>query len=504
MTASDATLDLVIESVSVETGPEPAIILTGACRGATPTAVSLVGTRQRLAARLEVDAGTWRAVIPLLVARWGSAPLPPRSDRYRLETVAGSGPGTVRCPATIPAPLLIPEVCTVAFPASPDTLLVEFSAPLSDRERGAEQQARLEGEYRSAAYPPLNAVFFESFFGQSAACNPLAIDRAIARLRPDIARYWSVADASVSVPDGATAILEGSELWWRIRGSARLLVVNDWMRKKFKKRPFQTVLQTWHGTMLKKIALNRPKFRPRAAVATLRERARWDILLSENPYSSRIFRSAYAYFGPIWEEGYPRNDVLHRGDRATLRARLGIPDNVTVLLYAPTWRDNRPEEVDHLDVAAFAQTLGPGYLTLLRGHSRTLRPGHDVYAPNVLDVTSYPDVSELFLVADVLVTDYSSVMFDYTVTGKPVYFFVPDLDDYRAKLRGFYFDLIGSAPGPVVRTSGELVSLIRDREQISGEYADKYRAWQKRFNPRDDGRASERVVNRLLAKRVIG
>jgi CDP-glycerol glycerophosphotransferase len=113
-------------------------------------------------------------------------------------------------------------------------------------------------------------------------------------------------------------------------------------------------------------------------------------------------------------------------------------------------------------------------------------------------------VSELFLVADVLITDYSSVMFDYTVTGKPVFFYVPDLDDYRAKLRGFYFNLIGSAPGPVVRTSAELVSLIRDRDQIARDYADKYRVWQQRFNPRDDGAASERVVKRLLAQRAIG
>jgi CDP-glycerol glycerophosphotransferase len=495
---------LVIESVLVETGPEPVIAMSGSYAGPAPTAVSLVGTRQRLAARLDVEDGTWRADFPLLVARWGSTALPPRSGSYHAEATTADGPRTMRLSATAPAPLLIPEMCAVAFDASAGTLVIEFSAPLGDHERGAEQQARLEAEYRSASYPPLNAVFFESFFGQSASCNPLAIDRALARLRPDITRYWSVADASVSVPDGAIAILEGSEQWWRIRGSARLLVINDWMRKKFKKRPFQTVLQTWHGTMLKKIALNRPKFRPRAAVATIRERARWDILLSENPYSSRIFRSAYAYFGPIWEEGYPRNDVLRGGDGVALRAKLGIPEDVTVLLYAPTWRDNRPEHVDHLDVAAFAQTLGAGYLTLLRGHSRTLRPGHDVYAPNVLDVTSYPDVSELFLVADVLITDYSSVMFDYTVTGKPVFFYVPDLDDYRAKLRGFYFNLIGSAPGPVVRTSAELVSLIRDRDQIARDYADKYRVWQQRFNPRDDGAASERVVNRLLAQRAIG
>jgi CDP-glycerol glycerophosphotransferase len=501
--------EVTVETVRIDHATPPQIVITGGYRGAAPTAVSLEGTRQRLKAELEAEDGIWRAGVPLLVSRWESAPLAPRSGAYRLQVDTEHGLAAVRVTAELPAPTLVENVARIAVHRSadavaPPVLVVEFSAPLTAAEFGPQQQSRLEAQYRRAAYQPLNAVFFESFFGQSASCNPLAIDRTLAELRPDIARYWSVADASVAVPDGAIAVLEGSEQWWRIRGRARLLVINDWMRKKFRKRPYQTVLQTWHGTMLKKIALSRPKFRPRAAVATVRERARWDILLSENPYSSRIFRSAYAYFGPIWEEGYPRNDVLRRGDGADIRRKLGIPDDVTVLLYAPTWRDNRPEQVDHLDVAAFARTLGPGYLTLIRGHSRTLRPGHDVYAANVLDVTSYPDVSELFLVADALITDYSSVMFDYTVTGKPVFFFVPDLDDYRTKLRGFYFDLIEVAPGPVVRTAGELVSLIRDREQLTGDYAQKYAEWQRRFNPRDDGEASGRVVRRLLAQRMIG
>ncbi|MEO6504909.1 MAG: CDP-glycerol glycerophosphotransferase family protein [Terrimesophilobacter sp.] len=513
MNASDRAYhslgELTVGAVHIEDSTPPKILLEGTFSGPAPTVVSLVGTRQRLTAELVAADGTWRAEVPLLVSRWQSPPVAPRSGAYHLHAETEHGVAAVRVASALPAATLVESVCRIAVHETTDaagrqSLVVDFAAPLTATEFGAEQQARLEGQYRQAAHQPLDAVFFESFFGQSASCNPLAIDRALAELRPDIARYWSVADASVTVPDGAIALLEGSEEWWHIRGRARLLVVNDWMRKKFKKRAYQTVLQTWHGTMLKKIALNRPKFRPRAAVATIRERARWDILLSENPYSSRIFRSAYAYFGPIWEEGYPRNDVLRLGDGAALRRKLGIPDDVTVLLYAPTWRDNRPEQVDHLDVAAFASTLGPGYLTLIRGHSRTLRPGHDVYAANVLDVTSYPDVSELFLVADALITDYSSVMFDYTVTGKPVFFFVPDLDDYRTKLRGFYFDLIEAAPGPVVRTSGELVSLIRDREQLSADYAPKYAAWQKRFNPRDDGEASRRVVNRLLAQRMIG
>jgi len=206
----------------------------------------------------------------------------------------------------------------------------------------------------------------------------------------------------------------------------------------------------------------------------------------------------------VWEEGYPRDDVLLTGDAAAIRDRLGISSGVTVLLYAPTWRDDRPDHVDHLDVARFAELLGDEYVTLIRGHSRTLLPGEDVRAPNVLDVTGYPDVSELFLVADALITDYSSVMFDFTVTGKPVYFFTPDLDHYREKLRGFYFDLIPVAPGPVVTTVAELAALVRDLDNVRRQFTEKYRAWRERFNPRDDGHAADRVVQRLLAEGLIG
>ena len=143
-------------------------------------------------------------------------------------------------------------------------------------------------------------------------------------------------------------------------------------------------------------------------------------------------------------------------------------------------------------------------MTLIRGHSRTLRPGRDVRASKVLDVTGYPDVSELFLVADALITDYSSVMFDYSVTGKPMFFFAPDLEHYREQLRGFYFDLDEAAPGPVVQDAAELVRLVLDREAVSARYAEKYRAWRARFNPLDDGRSASRVVGRLLARKAVG
>jgi len=137
-------------------------------------------------------------------------------------------------------------------------------------------------------------------------------------------------------------------------------------------------------------------------------------------------------------------------------------------------------------------------ITSIRGHARTLRPGADVVAEGVIDVTGYPDISELFLVADALITDYSSVMFDFTVTGKPIYFFTPDLVHYRDELRGFYFDLLAEAPGPVLTDPSELARSIKS--SVPYQFAERYASWRARFNPRDDGHAGERVVKRMIAE----
>jgi CDP-glycerol glycerophosphotransferase (TagB/SpsB family) len=121
----------------------------------------------------------------------------------------------------------------------------------------------------------------------------------------------------------------------------------------------------------------------------------------------------------------------------------------------------------------------------------------DGAAPRVLDVTAYPDISRLLVAADALVTDYSSVMFDFTATGKPIFFFAPDLEHYRGELRGFSLDLAAHAPGPVTATQDELEEALAD-DEVRARYADRYAAWRERFNARDDGHAAERVVARIL------
>lgn len=462
-------------------------------------AVRLEGARASVDGRIEgsLVPGTTTATFALLTTRWGSPGLALPTGDYRL-TIAGSPPTTrIRVDTELPGTLVHPLFHATVH-AEAGGLVVRVAPPLAEDERGSRAQRSLERAYRGGRPALEDAVFLESFYGQSASDNPLGIDRALARLHPSTTRYWSVVDGSVAIPEGGVRIIEGSHEWWRVRGSARVLIVNDWLRKRYRRRPGQRVLQTWHGTMLKRLALDRgPGVRTRIAV--LRERARWSALLAQNPYSARILRSAYAMRGPIWEEGYPRNDELQlvgaaRKTRlAAVRAAVGVPDGARVVLYAPTWRDDRTEMVDYVDLTTFAGELGDDHVLLVRGHSRTLRYGQDLEGVRLVDVTSYPDVTDLLLLADVLVTDYSSVMFDFAGTGKPIVFFTPDLAHYSADLRGFYFDLLAEAPGAVVHEREALRDAILATRGTVGTGG-----WRERFTPHDDGHAGERVVRRLL------
>ncbi|PCE14974.1 glycosyl/glycerophosphate transferase [Microbacterium sp. SZ1] len=464
---------------------EAAEALVVAGTGERPAEATLVGPRARVDGRVTGGGKTWKATFPLRASRWGGAELPLPSGEYRIR-IAG-----VDLDDLAVAPCLLPGL-RIAVEKS----VARVAAPIDPVYETAEGQSTLEGRYVSHSGATENAVFFESFYGRSVGCNPRAIDRALAAQAPSVTRYWSVVDLSVAVPEGAIAVVEGSPEWWRARAAARLLVVNDWLRRRFARKPGQRVLQTWHGTPLKRLALHRPGFDPRRMAAVVKESRRWDVLLAQNTYAERVLRKAYAFFGrPIWVEGYPRNDALVSGDPAAIRSALGIGEQEHVLLYAPTWRDDRAEMVDFVDPELLARQTDS--VVLVRGHSRTIDTDRDRDGARVIDVTGYPETSQLLLAADALITDYSSVMFDYSVTGKPMFFLVPDLDHYRGQLRGFYFDLEARAPGPLVRTQEELVAALAD-DGVEAAYASRYAAWRAQFNSRDDGHAAERVVARIL------
>lgn len=353
-----------------------------------------------------------------------------------------------------------------------------------------------------------DAVFFECFGGQAVSDSPKAIDAAVSDCFPNYRRIWSVRDSSIGVPAGAEAVVRYSEDWYQALGSSRIVVSNSLVDFGFRKAEGQKYLQTWHGTPLKRIAEDIPAKNLSLSYrqASRREAAsQWDLLLAQSSWAERVLSSAFRYPGETLAVGYPRNDVLTASGasewrREMVRRYLGIGSTQKVVLYAPTWRDNMRESsghykrVDFLEVRRTARELGPQYKILFRSHSNGASANPGSYGPSVVDVSTYPDINDLILASDVLVTDYSSVMFDYVVTGKPMIFHVPDFDQYSSSTRGMYLDFGKLAPGPLSRTRQEVVSLLGSDDFGAKSHADRYFAFARRFAPNDDGQASARVV----------
>jgi CDP-glycerol glycerophosphotransferase len=365
-----------------------------------------------------------------------------------------------------------------------------------DRLPGVRQVPGLLGRRRD------DTVLFESWHG-AYSDNPRAIAEALHEHRPGVRQLWAARDGvDASLPDWATPVRPGGGAYLAALGRARWVVANTHMPGYFRKRRGTTYVQTWHGTPLKRVGLDIERVQIAGDyLERLREDvAKWDVLLSPNPFSTPIFRRAFAYPGRVLETGYPRNDLLAspeagRRERAAVRRRLGIADGTLAILYAPTWRDGA-EFTLRLDIGALRTRVGRDHVVLVRMHPLVTL---DDAGEHALDVSAHGDIRDLYLAADVLVTDYSSAMFDFAVTGKPMLFFTYDLAEYRDVLRGFYFDFEREAPGPLLATTEEVAEALSDLDAVAAGHADRYAAFRRRFAPLDDGHAAERVVEAVFS-----
>jgi CDP-glycerol glycerophosphotransferase (TagB/SpsB family) len=457
--------------------------------------------------------GFWS--IPLSDDRWGLGTTPLPTGVYQLE-LAGAGN---RINGRMDPALLDRvdyTVCTAQHRVTVerrvgDQVGVRLGPLLTDDELGHRAQTLLQREF-SISETPLDPrlVYFQSFTGQWANDNPLAIQAELYRRRQDLDLRWVVADSSATVPEGCTPLLFRSREWYDVMTRASYLVTNIELEKWFARRPGQQVLQTFHGYPSKAMGLGlwRPRgLTPRQIESQLDHTSRvWNTLVTPTEEMDQYYRRDYAYDGTILPVGYPRNDVLatEAADRlrAETRERLGIRPDQHAILYAPTWRDDRAtnfraaEAVDHLHAGAAAMTLGDRYILLMRGHR--------FHAPTdgrggVVDVTSYPDINHLIAASDAAVLDYSSLRFDFALTGRPMVFLVPDLDAYDGRVRGFLWDYRETAPGPLVSTTAEVLLMLSDLDSLSARYAPDLAEFNARYNAHHDGHASERVVSAFFA-----
>jgi CDP-glycerol glycerophosphotransferase len=348
-------------------------------------------------------------------------------------------------------------------------------------------------------------VLFDAFNGKIIGDSPLDIFLELKKSRPELTFLWTVSGSS-KAPAGSVGLKFESKAWFQALATSEFLVANSALPWYFKKVEGQTYLQTWHGTPLKRLVKDLPAGELTKNYLDLmdREAAAWDYLISPNPFCSEVLPRAFGYAGKVLETGYPRNDRLSthtEADRQEIRTRLGVTDSKTILaLYAPTWRDNQRTVTGSWESVSYLEpdlVYPEGIRVMFRGHTNTA-PSKNT--GSAINVTSYPDITELYIAAHVLITDYSSVMFDFSVTGKPMIFLAPDLERYRAE-RGFYFDFEAEAPGPIVKTADEVLETLRKLPETAKSFQNTYRRWQQKFNSMEDGLASKRVTSAVWSAR---
>lgn len=359
-------------------------------------------------------------------------------------------------------------------------------------------------------------MVFESGLGKQYADSPRYIYEELLRRGDTRPKVW-IYSGKHHFADPHTVVVKrlSPAYFWHL-ARANFWITNQNLPFYMTRRRAATYLQTWHGTPLKHMLHDLTEIHGRDEGYMQRvDRAisQWTHLISPSPYATEVMRSAFAYDGPVVEEGYPRNDVFFGDDveerTLDVKDRLGLDPEAKVVLYAPTFRDNASNGRGRFtfelpfDLEKFNERFGEETILLLRMHvlvSSAVRIPPELRG-RIMNVSSYPEIQELYLVSDVLVTDYSSVFFDFAALGRPIVFYAYDLELYRDTLRGFYLDYLQELPGPVVQTEGELHEALAVALSGQGNDGGKLVDFVRRFSPRDDGNASARVVDSVLGSR---
>jgi CDP-glycerol glycerophosphotransferase len=392
-----------------------------------------------------------------------------------------------------------------------DLPVLEAGRDLDEDERGGYRQRQLRTEfYRAQRRHELrDVVLYECFGGREYSDNPRSVHQELVRRDAPFEHVWVVRDGACTVPETAVAVRELSKEYYEAYASARYIVANDYWPRDFSRRPEQTWLQTWHGAPLKLLGYDLAR-RPKAVRAYRRVMSQsaenWQYVLSPGALATPILQRAFPPNACVIETGLPRTDMLLRPDRDRLaedvKRRLGLPAHGRVVLYAPTYRDHLAAGDGYrlgllLDLAALRAAMDEDDVLLFRKH-RLMVGALPAEADGVLDVSEFPDATELLLAVDALVTDYSSAIFDFASLNRPMVFFTPDLETYRDQVRGFSIDFEREAPGPLLRTLDDVIDALRDLDGVEAAFRERYERFVATYCALNDGRAAGRVVDHVF------
>ncbi|GAA1846095.1 bifunctional glycosyltransferase/CDP-glycerol:glycerophosphate glycerophosphotransferase [Asanoa iriomotensis] len=368
--------------------------------------------------------------------------------------------------------------------------------------RAAVLRAYYHAELRRPLDP--NLALYAAYWYRGYACNPAAIYETAKDLAPGVRGVWVVRRDKVgTLPPGVPYVVAGTRAYFRALAQATYLVNNVNWPNYVVKRPGSTHVMTHHGTPLKVMGIDQQDYpggvQDPDFAGQLRRADRWDYSVTANAFTTQAWERAYPCRYRTLETGYPRNDRLAlatAGEVARVRAELGIEPGQRVVLYAATHREHLPGYHPPFDPERVRAAAGPDAVLLIRSHyfrDRAVAAPAPADLPGVRDVSAHPSVEDLYLAADVLITDYSSVMFDYAVLDRPIVIYAPDWEAYRM-IRGVYFDIVAEPPGAVALTLDDLVDTLRTGA-FESDAATKARSeFRGRFTTLEDGRAAERVI----------
>ena len=351
-----------------------------------------------------------------------------------------------------------------------------------------------------------NRIVFDSYYGRGYSDSPKAICEVLRQSGEDLDLVWLCRDeaAEKTLPEGVRAVPNHGMKKLKALASAKVWVDNC---RKYEtcKRKGQIYMQTWHGFTLKKLEQDvEDKLEPAYLRACKSDSAQCDVMISGSGFMTKLYRERFWYQGPVLNTGTPRNDIFYR-NHAEIHAKvcqaLGLPEDRKLALYAPTFRDDHSTEAYRLDTALVRRKCEEHFQgqwsVLVRLHPNVASQSGELFAydgDRLVDVTAYPDMQELLCAAGLLITDYSSSMFDYALTGKPIVQFATDIEAYQ-KGRDFYFPL-DSLPFPLAKSNEELEPILTELQPLwtSPEWAE----FAREHEFCEDGNASVKCAAIIL------
>ncbi|MBP5772615.1 MAG: CDP-glycerol glycerophosphotransferase family protein [Eubacterium sp.] len=368
--------------------------------------------------------------------------------------------------------------------------------------------------------PTDKIVFFESFQGRNYSCSPKAMFEEM-RDSGEYGDYefiwafrhgWGLRSTVKKLMDNKgisngtkiTIVRYESFAYYRALARAKYWVLNSNTRKFVKPAKDQIYIQTWHGTPLKKIGLDVPG----SDLDYGKESQKFSYMISPSKYCTEKYISAFGLQGRediVLETGYPRNDALFTFDEAKVNSilrELDIPRGKKIILYAPTFRDNKHSQVSGyenasgVDFEKLQEAIGNEYVVLFRAHYFVAKNmDFEKYKDFVFDVSNYEDVNDLYIISDMLITDYSSVFFDYANLKRPIIFYMYDYEDYKENARDFYLNQ-NELPGPIAKTQDELVKAIEETRFFIPDA--RYSMFNQKFNHLDGINCGLNVARKVI------